>query len=159
MSIDALSEAHQIERTLDALHKAAAHADGATYWSLFSAGAVFLGTDASERWTIDEFKAYANARFEQGQGWTYTPTARHIALHDSGQSAWFDELLLHDRYGVCRGSGVLVRCSENPLVTCDGFGGPIRWKIAQYNLSVPIPNDLLPELAEKIRSRPPSTDH
>jgi hypothetical protein len=50
-------------------------------------------------------------------------------------------MLVNEKWGVCRGSGVLVRSSS---------GG--EWKIAQYNLSVPIPNDLLPGVAEQIKA-------
>jgi len=39
--------------------------------------------------------------------------------------------------GVCRGSGVLVRQSG-------------EWKIAQYNLSVPIPNSIVDGLVKQI---------
>jgi hypothetical protein len=116
--------------TLDALHDAASKAQGDRYFALFSPSAVFLGTDASERWTLDEFKAYARPLFAQGKGWTYTPVQRHIAVSPDGW-AWFDELLDNAKYGRCRGSG--------------------QWLIVQYDLSVPIPNDLLPHVAEEIR--------
>ena len=53
--------------------------------------------------------------------------------------ARFDELLAHDRLGQCRGSGVLVREGD-------------RWKVAQYNLSVPVPNDIVLDVAERIRA-------
>jgi len=42
--------------------------------------------------------------------------------------------------GVCRGSGVLVK-----------LGG--KWKIAQYNLSVPIPNALVGAIVKQIGAR------
>src|SRR4051812_38120578 len=58
---------------LDALHNSASKADAAKYFALFAPDAVFLGTDATERWTVDEFKAFAKPYFDQGKGWTYTP--------------------------------------------------------------------------------------
>lgn len=150
------ASADDIARVLDALHAAASKADASTYWSLFDPGAVFLGTDATERWTLEAFKAFAKPYFEKGQGWTYRVTDRHIAIHDDGRMAWFDEMLVNEKYGVCRGSGALVRTTSRvPL--CEGFkigeSGDtcVRWRIVQYNLSVPIPNDLLPEVAERIR--------
>lgn len=127
------------EAVLDAFHDAAARADGPAYFGLLTEDAVFLGTDASERWTKDQFRAYAEPYFNQGKGWTYTPRERHVGYAPGGATAWFDELLWNEKYGVCRGSGVLVRTG----------GG---WRIAQYNLSVPVPNDLLPEFAERIRA-------
>lgn len=129
-----------VARTLDDLHDAASSADGARYFSLFTPDAVFLGTDASERWTIEQFRAYAKPHFDKGRGWTYIPRPdeRHIEIH--ADTAWFDEALDNAKYGLCRGTGVLIR-----------QGG--RWKIAQYNLTVPIPNDLLPDVAQMIRQR------
>lgn len=133
----------EVSGVLDALHAAAARADAAAYWPLFDDSAVFLGTDASERWTLEQFRAYADPHFASGKGWAYTSTSRSIALDGSGRVAWFDELLSNAKYGTCRGSGVLVRSR----------GGV--WRIAQYNLSVPIPNDLLPSVAEQIRRAGP----
>lgn len=138
------------EHTLDALHAAASNADASTYWSLFAPSAVFLGTDATERWTLEQFKAYATPYFDKGKGWTYRVVHRVVTPSDDGRLAWFDEALMNDKYGKCRGSGVLVRADERiPLWTA--FGKPVRWKIAQYNLSVPIPNELLQEFATRIR--------
>src|SRR5512145_3174710 len=79
--------------TLDQLHDAASKADGKRYFALFAPDAVFLGTDATERWPIDEFRRYAQARFDSGTGWTYAlkDGTRHISV--AGEIAWFDELL------------------------------------------------------------------
>ena len=125
--------------TLDALHAAAARADGAAYFALFASDAVFLGTDAAERWTVDEFRAYAEPFFSKGQGWTYTPTERHVFVDSSGDTAWFDERLDNAKYGEVRGSGVLVRRNG-------------EWLVAQYNLAFPVPNSLAPDLVERIRA-------
>src|SRR5262245_62071555 len=65
-------EARSVAAVLDMLHAAAAKADGKLYFKLFTDDAVFIGTDATERWTIAEFKDYAMKRFETGKGWTYT---------------------------------------------------------------------------------------
>lgn len=153
-SVNDSAEASSVELTLNALHTAAGRADASTYWALFAPDAVFLGTDANERWTLEEFKAYATPFFEKGQGWTYTPKQRHIAISNSGTTAWFDERLWNDKYGECRGSGVLVRVKESVLRD-EGVGTSVRWKIAQYNLTVPIPNELLPEFAKRIRGLAP----
>lgn len=124
--------------TLDALHAAADRADGERYFALFTDDAIFLGTDATERWTVTEFRAYAAPHFAAGQGWTYEVVDRHMFLDPVGATAWFDERLANEKYGECRGTGVLR------LV-----GG--RWRIAQYNLTIPVPNDLASELVEMIR--------
>ena len=117
-----------VGKTLDAFHDAASRADEQAYFTLFAKDGVFLGTDAKERWTVTEFRAYAHPHFSKGKGWTYKPTRRAITLSSDARVAWFDEDLTNANLGPTRGSGVLVR-----------EGG--SWRIAQYNLSVPIPNE------------------
>ena len=120
---------------LDALHQRAAAADFSGYFALFHDDAVFMGTDRQEYWPLAEFKAYTKARFAAGQGWTYVPTERFI--HQRGAVVWFEERLLHERYGETRGTGVLVRDAG-------------QWRISQYNLTLPIPNDLFVRYAKEI---------
>lgn len=126
-------------RVLDRLHQAAAVADEAAYFELFADDAVFLGTDASERWTVLEFRAYAHPHFARGKGWTYTVRegGRHVYLSADGNLAWFDEVLDNAKYGECRGTGVLRRV--------DG-----RFRIVQYNLTIPIPNEIAPDVVAMI---------
>ncbi len=126
-----------ISAVLDDWHKAAAAADEARYFGHFTADAVFLGTDATERWTRDEFRAWARPFFARGKAWSFRAVSRNVAVSRDGAVAWFDEALDTPNMGPCRGSGVLVKL--------DG-----SWKIAQYNLSVPIPNALLPEFKNRI---------
>lgn len=130
----------RVAAVLDDFHRAAAHADEARYFGHFAPEAVFLGTDATERWDVAQFRAYAHPHFTSGKGWTYRATQRHITLAPDGRVAWFDETLATDSYGPCRGSGVLR--------IIDG-----QWKITQYNLSIPIPNDLAKTVAKLIRDR------
>jgi hypothetical protein len=115
-----------VARILDDWHDAAAHADEARYFGHFAEGAVFLGTDGKERWTLPQFRAYSHPHFEKGKAWTFRATRREITF--LGDTAWFDEDLDTPHLGPARGSGVLVR---------EGAA----WKIAQYNLSIPIPNE------------------
>jgi len=42
-----------IDAVLTSLHQAASDADGELYFSLFADDAVFMGTDATERWSVD----------------------------------------------------------------------------------------------------------
>ena len=114
-----------IGRVLDDWHDAAARADEERYFAHFAPGGVFLGTDATERWDAAAFRAFAHPYFAKGKAWTMVPSRRHLAV--DGDHAWFDEAL-ETSYGPCRGSGVLQR-----------VGG--AWKIAQYNLTLTIPND------------------
>ena len=130
-----------IDSTLNELHDAAAKADGRRYFPLFTDDGVFIGTDASERWTVKEFRAYAEPHFSKGNGWIYKPRSRHIVIADIACRcvAWFDELLDSRNYGTSRGTGVLVRKNG-------------RWKISQYALTFPIPNDLAGQMTAEIRS-------
>ena len=129
-----------VTSTLDALHLYAHEADGKKYFSLFSDDAVFMGTDDTERWPIAEFKFYANDRFNSGKGWTYTPTSRYIYFNENRDTAWFDETVVNAKYGECRGTGVLEKIGE-------------EWKISHYNLTVPVPNDLLVSVVEMIKEQ------
>jgi hypothetical protein len=124
-----------VARVLDELHARAAAADFEGYFALYAEGAIFLGTDREEYWPLDAFKAYARPRFATGTAWTYHPTERFI--HRQGDVAWFEERLQHARYGEARGTGVLVNTE----------GG---WRVAQYNLTLPIPNDLFDQMATEI---------
>jgi len=130
-----------VGRTLDAFHAAAAHSDFKAYFDLFTPDGVFIGTDAAERWPVPEFKAYAKAPFAAGKGWTYTPRGRHVTLAPVACRcvAYFDELLDSKSYGVSRGTGILLK-------------GPHGWKIAQYALTFPIPNDLAGKMTDEIKA-------
>lgn len=128
-----------VATVLDDFHAAAAAADGPRYFGHFAPEGVFLGTDATERWTLEEFKAFAKPYFDKGKGWAYKAKSRHVQLSPAGDVAWFDEALESASYGDCRGSGVLRRMEG-------------AWKIAQYNLTIPIPNDLAADFVAKIRA-------
>jgi uncharacterized protein (DUF885 family)/ketosteroid isomerase-like protein len=134
--------ADAVSAVLDELHAAASAADFDRYFGLYTDDAVFLGTDATERWTIAEFMEYARGPFSEGRGWTYDATERHVSVSDDGATAWFDERLENEFLGETRGSGVLE--------LEDG-----AWKIAQYNLTIPVPNDLAGEFVERIRGLEP----
>lgn len=139
---DALIEA--ANRALDDFHDAAAQADFERYFRHFAPDGVFLGTDASERWTVPQFREYVEPYFSKGRGWTYTPLARSVDLDLRLQGnepliAWFDERLTNAKYGECRGSGVLRRVGEH-------------WKIVQYNLTFTVPNDVAGKVVDLIRA-------
>jgi hypothetical protein len=128
---------------LDRLHHAASIAKADEYFDCFAPDAVFLGTDATERWKLEDFKAYAKQRFVEGKGWTYTLVTgtRHVSMTNDESIAWFDELLDNAKYGRCRGSGVLRKIGE-------------QWKIAQYNLTFTIPNATAEEVVALIKAKP-----
>lgn len=134
----AQSAEEAVSAVLDDIHRLASEADFEGYFNLYTDDAIFLGTDASERWTIAEFKQYAKPAFDRGSGWTYVMTERNIFISDDGNTAWFDERLDNEGFGECRGTGALVKV--------DG-----EWKVSQYNLTVPIPNELLRDVVAQIR--------
>lgn len=136
----AANESSEVARVLDSLHQFAAESDAENYFSLFTDDAIFIGTDVNEYWTINEFKSYALPFFNKGKGWVYVSKERDIRFSGAGDVAWFHEVLDSKSYGTSRGTGVLV------LTT----GG--QWKIAQYHLTFPLPNDLAAEITDRIKT-------
>ena len=129
-----------IHTMLDDWHDAAADADEARYFGAMTPEFVFLGTDATERWDIEAFREFAHPYFAKGKAWTFVPRDRHVILSPNGDVAWFDEKLDSASYGECRGSGVVRKVGD-------------AWKIAHYNLTIPIPNDLAKSVVEMIRAK------
>jgi ketosteroid isomerase-like protein len=130
-----------VNAVVDDWHKAAADADESRYFGHMTADAVFLGTDATERWDVTAFRAFAHPFFAKGKAWTFTPRHRNVMVN--GDTAWFDESLDSASYGDCRGTGVLRKEAGT-------------WKLAHYNLTIPIPNALAKKVVEEIRGLPPS---
>jgi len=133
----AQTPAAQVSAVLDDWHQAAAAADELRYFEHFAPNGVFMGTDATERWTVAQFRVWAKPYFDRKKAWSFKPRYRHIAFSADGAIAWFDEMLDTPNLGVCRGSGVLIRQSG-------------AWKIAQYNLSIAIPNALADSVVKQI---------
>jgi uncharacterized protein (TIGR02246 family) len=91
LSAQAPSKEAQVKAVLDDWHRAAAAADEARYFNHFTADAVFMGTDATERWTRDEFRAWAKPHFAKGKAWDFRAARRGVAFSRDGSVAWFDE--------------------------------------------------------------------
>jgi hypothetical protein len=125
---------------LDAWHKAAATGSEEKYFGFFKDSAsIFMGTDATERWTIDVFKIWAKPAFEDGEAWIFEPFSRFLYFSADSSVVWFDEDLKTAKMGVLRGSGVLeIQNGE--------------WKIVHYNLSVPIPNAIVKDVVNQIEN-------
>jgi ketosteroid isomerase-like protein len=118
----------QINRTLDAWHKAAAEANFDAYFGMMTDDAIFIGTDPTENWNKKAFQTYSKPHFDKGKAWAFkTLGQRHIYFDTTGKTAWFDELL-DTQMKICRGSGVLVKVGK-------------EWKIKHYVLSMTIPNE------------------
>ncbi|MDD9888715.1 MAG: nuclear transport factor 2 family protein [Gammaproteobacteria bacterium] len=129
------SELEAINEVLDSYHVAASEGDWDTYFELMSDDGVFIGTDAAERWPKEVFREYAGGR----NGWTYHPMDRYVNLTPDGNTAWFDEILDSESYGTSRGTGVLIKTR-------------MGWKISQYHLTFPIPNELAREMTDAIKA-------
>jgi hypothetical protein len=131
----------EVGAVLDRLNEASTAADAAAYFGLFTPDARFIGTDATERWSLAEFRAYAEPHFARGRGWTYTPSRRVVTIApiECRCVAWFDEELENSSYGQTRGSGVLRLTPEG-------------WKIEQYVLSFAVPNEKADAVVAAIRA-------
>ena len=116
-----------IRDSLNGLHLDAHKGNFESYFDRYSTDAVFLGTDKTERWTIEEFKAYAKPAFSDGHGWTYAVIERN--WEGDGNTRWFDEILLNEKLGHCRGTGVV-----------EFING--EWKISHYALTMLVPNSI-----------------
>ena len=124
-SINANTQHNSIDALLDGLHRDAHEGNFQSYFARYSPDAIFLGTDKTERWTIEDFKSYAKPAFEDGHGWSYIVVERN--WEGDGNIRWFDEVLFNDKLGHCRGTGVVK--------LIDG-----EWKVAHYALTMLIPN-------------------
>lgn len=131
-------EKKAINSILDDWHLAATEANFDRYFMHFSGdSAIFMGTDATERWTVAKFKPWAKPYFDDGRAWDFTPIERHVYLSDNGETAWFDEALDTPNLGPARGSGVMIRKEET-------------WKITHYILSIPIPNAIVDTVVKQV---------
>ena len=129
-----------IDAVLDGWHAAAASSDLEGYFARMTPDAVFLGTDETERWSVEQFRAYARAPFSEGHGWVMRSVRRDVTVR--GDTAWFDEDLETVNLGAARGSGVLLRDEDG------------TWRIAHYNLTITVPNDRFDEVRGLLASPP-----
>ena len=121
----------EINALLDGLHQDAHEGNFQSYFDRYTSDAIFLGTDKTERWSIEEFKAYAKPAFADGNGWTYSVVERN--WEGAGDTRWFDEILFNEKLGHCRGTGV-VQLIEG------------EWKILHYALTMLVPNEIAAEV-------------
>ena len=122
----------QVNQVLNQWHKDVAQFNYEAYFDKMTDDAIFVGTDASEVWSKQEFQNFSKPFFDKKQTWDFKPISRNVYLAKDKKIAWFDELL--DTWmGVCRGSGVVI------------FDGT-QWKIQHYILSVAIPNENMNEV-------------
>jgi ketosteroid isomerase-like protein len=140
----------EIAAVLDEFNRAASEADSDAYYACLSPDAILLGTAAEERFTVAESRVFMKPYFAQERGRQHAPRDRHITLLPSGEVAFFNELVGLETLGECRGTGVVVKLDDT-------------WRIAQYALSFPIPNEIVYEVVDRIREHdeadtPPTSD-
>lgn len=126
----------QVNAFIDAWHDDAAHARPA-YFDKIAKDGVYIGTDKTELWQRDAFKAWARRFFERGSAWSFKATRRNVYLSPDRQFIWFDELL-DTQMGVCQASGVIRKTGE-------GF------EIAHYQLSIAVPNGVAGKVTGAIK--------
>jgi SnoaL-like domain len=134
------TEENVLQSLLDNWHIAASTANWENYFNPLSDDHIFLGTDATERWTKSQFQAFAKPYFDKGKAWDFKPYNRNILMHENGELAWFDELL-ETWMGTCRGSGVLQKINGN-------------WQIKHYNLAMLVPNEKIDAYLEILNKKP-----
>lgn len=133
-SINTATIKKEINTIMNDWHKNASIADFEKYFNAMDKESIFIGTDAIENWTKEDFMNFSKPHFDKGRAWNFKTLERNIYTSKEGNVVWFDELL--DTWmGPCRGSGVLQK---------DGK----EWKIKHYVLSFTIPNNKTKEVIE-----------
>lgn len=119
---------------IDQWHQAASDANLELYFDMMSENAIYIGTDAGERWTKKEFYEYCEPRFLSKKTWNFKAYKRQIYFSKNQETIWFDELL-KTRMGICRGSGVIEKING-------------ELKISHYHLSVTIKNEKMKQFLQ-----------
>ena len=116
-----------INLLMDNWHHAAATGDEDVFFNSLGPESIYIGTDASERWTKTEFEAFALKYFQRDTAWAFQPIERKIYYSKKGDVSWFNETL--DTWmGVCRGSGILEKTTTG-------------WILQHYHLAIAVPNE------------------
>jgi hypothetical protein len=79
------STPQQVAAVLDDWHQAASVADEERYFKHFAPNGVFMGTDATERWTVSQFREWAKPHFQRKKAWSFKPRDRHIDFSADGR--------------------------------------------------------------------------
>ena len=124
----------EIQELVNNWHHDAAIADAEKYFGAMADGAIYLGTDATERWTKNEFQEWSKKYFESKKTWDFKTIERYVYFSSDNNTAWWDEKL--DTWmGVCAGAGVATRTKQG-------------WKISHYQLAIMIPNEKVNSVME-----------
>jgi hypothetical protein len=98
---------------------------------------IYIGTDKTELWNRDQFKAWAKRYFERKSAWAFKATKRNVYMSDDAKFIWFDELL-DTQMGVCQASGVIRKTDKG-------------YEILHYQLSMAVPNEVGGKVTQLIK--------
>ena len=118
----------QVNAFVDRWHDDAANTRP-EYFDKIAPQGVYIGTDKTEVWTRDQFKAWAKPYWDKKKAWAFTAQKRNVYFSPDKKYAWFDEQL-NTQMGTCQASGVLRNTGKGFL-------------IEHYQLSLAVPNELL----------------
>lgn len=121
----------QVNAFIDEWHDDAANARLA-YFDKIAKHGIYIGTDKTELWNRDQFKAWAQRAFARKSAWSFKAIKRNVYMSADKKFIWFDELL-DTQMGPCQASGVIRKTDK-------GF------EIEHYQLSIAVPN----EVADKV---------
>ncbi|MEM9822304.1 MAG: nuclear transport factor 2 family protein [Bacteroidota bacterium] len=129
----------EIDELMDQWHRAAAQADENSFFGSMAPDAIYIGTDASERWDKKTFEAWSKKYFDREKAWDFKPLERAVYFAENTEVAWFNETL--DTWmGVCRGSGVIEKL--------DG-----QWRLQHYHLAITVPNEKVKAFLELMETK------
>ena len=129
----------QVNAFVDEWHDDAANARMA-YFDKMAKDGVYIGTDRTELWVRDDFKAWASKYFERKSAWSFKATRRNVYATPDKSVIWFDELLDTPNMGPCMASGVIRK-------TAKGF------EIVHYQLSMAVPNEVAGQVTKLIAGK------
>jgi hypothetical protein len=90
----------QVNAFVDSWHDDAAHAR-MDYFDKMAADGVYIGTDRSELWQRDAFKAWARKYFEgKKSAWSFKATRRNVYTSGDGKLIWFDDCSIRPTWGI-----------------------------------------------------------
>jgi hypothetical protein len=127
----------QVNAFVDRWHDDAANTRP-DYFDKIAPQGVYIGTDKSEVWTRDQFKAWAKPYWDKKKAWAFTAQKRNVYFSPDKKYVWFDEQL-NTQMGTCQASGVLRNTGKGFL-------------IEHYQLSLAVPNELLDSFTGKIKA-------
>ena len=126
----------QINTFIDQWHDDAANSRLA-YFDKIAPHGIYIGTDKTELWNRDQFKAWAQRAFERKSAWSFKAVKRNVYMSPDRKFIWFDELL-DTQMGPCQASGVIRK-------TVKGF------EIEHYQLSIAVPNELAKQVTKMVK--------